>query len=65
MAERQAMDDSRRDTANREERVLVDRLVLRQGLSRAEATRLVDSLREGRRGEIDPALMLMEGRDTL
>ncbi len=59
MAERQAHDDSRR-----EERVLVDRLVLRQGLSRAEATRLVDSLREGKRAEIDPALMLMDGRDT-
>ena len=59
MAERQAHDDSRR-----EERVLVDRLILRQGLSRAEATRLLDSYREGKRAEIDPALMLMDGRES-
>jgi len=41
----------------------VDRLVRRQGLSRDEATRLVDDYREGKRAEIDPALM--EGLDTL
>jgi len=59
MAERQARDDS-----NKDEGVLVDRLILRQGLSRSEAIRLVDDYRDGKHAEIDPALMLMEGRDT-
>lgn len=59
MAERQAHDESHKD-----ERILVDRLVLRQGLSRSEATRLLDSYREGKSAEIDPALMLMDGRDS-
>jgi hypothetical protein len=59
MAERQAHDDSRRD-----EGVLVDRVILRQGLSRAEARRLLDSHHEGKSAEIDPALMLMDGRDS-
>lgn len=62
MAKAQAHDDSRNDFAN-DERVLVDRLVRRQGLSRDEAVRLVDNYREGKRAEIDPALM--EGLDTL
>jgi hypothetical protein len=62
MAKVQPHDDSRNDFAN-DERVLVDRLVRRQGLSRDEATRLVDDYREGKRAEIDPALM--EGLDTL
>ena len=58
MAETHAHDENRND-----ERVLVDRLIRRQGLSRDEAIRLVDDFREGRRAEIDPALM--EGLDTL
>jgi hypothetical protein len=58
MAEIRAHEESRND-----ERVLVDRLIRRQGLSRDEALRLVDEFREGRRAEIDPALM--EGLDTL
>lgn len=62
MAKVQPHDDSRNDFAN-DERVLVDRLVRRQGLSRDEAVRLVDDYREGKRAEIDPALM--EGLDAL
>jgi hypothetical protein len=58
MAETRAHEENRND-----ERVLVDRLIRRQGLSRDEALRLVDDFREGRRAEIDPALM--EGLDTL
>jgi IS5 family transposase len=62
MAKAQAHDDSRNDTHN-DERVLVERLVRRQGLSRDEAVRMVDNYREGKRAEIDP--ILMEGLDTL
>jgi hypothetical protein len=58
MAESQARDDSRRD-----ERLLVDRLIQRQGLSRDEAVQLVDNYREGKRAEIDP--LLMEGLEEL
>jgi hypothetical protein len=58
MAETRAHEENRND-----ERVLVDRLIRRQGLSRDEAIRLVDDFREGRRAEIDPALM--EGLDKL
>jgi hypothetical protein len=58
MAETRAHEENHND-----ERVLVDRLIRRQGLSRDEAIRLVDDFREGRRAEIDPALM--EGLDTL
>ncbi len=61
MVKAQPHDDSH--NAGSDERVLVDRLVRRQGLSRDEATRLVDDYREGKRAEIDPALM--EGLDTL
>jgi hypothetical protein len=46
-----------------EEIVLVDRLVRRQGVSREEALRLVDDHRQGKRAEIDPALM--EGLETI
>jgi hypothetical protein len=46
-----------------EERVLVDRLIRRQGLSREEALRTVDNHRRGHRAEIDPALM--EGLEEL
>lgn len=66
MAKAQAHDDSHNGFANdagSDERVLVDRLMRRQGLSRDEAVRLVDDYRKGRRAEIDPALM--EGLDTL
>ena len=62
MAEAPVHDDSRNEI-HTDERVLVDRLVNRQGLSRDEAIRLVDSYREGKRAEIDP--VLMEGLDTL
>jgi hypothetical protein len=62
MAKAPAHDDSRSTTRN-DERVLVERLVRRQGVSRDEAIRLVDDYREGKRAEIDP--MLMEGLDTL
>ena len=58
MADGQAHDDSRKD-----ERVLVERLVHRQGVSRDEAIRLVDNYRQGRRAEIDP--MLMEGLEEI
>jgi hypothetical protein len=58
MAEVRSPEDSRQD-----ERVLVERLIRRQGVSRDEAIRLVDDYREGKRAEIDPALM--EGLDTL
>jgi hypothetical protein len=62
MAEAQAHDDSRGETRS-DARVLVERLVRRQGVSRDEAMRLVDNFREGKRAEIDPALM--EGLDKL
>lgn len=52
MVETRNIEDSRRD-----ERLLVDRLINRQGLSPDEAVRMVDNYREGRRAEIDPALM--------
>ena len=58
MAESQAHDDSRRD-----ERVLVERLIHRQGVPRDEALRLVDNYRQGRRVEIDP--LLMEGLEEI
>ena len=58
MVETRNVEDSRKD-----ERVLVDRLVNRQGLSPDEAVRTVISYREGRRAEIDPALM--EGLDSI
>jgi hypothetical protein len=58
MADGQAHDDSRA-----EERVLVERLVHRQGVPRDEAVRLVDDYRQGRRAEIDP--ILMEGLEKL
>jgi hypothetical protein len=46
-----------------EELVLIDRLVTRQGVSRAEADLLVERHRQGQRAEIDPALM--EGLESL
>jgi hypothetical protein len=58
MAESQAHDDSRKD-----ERVLVERLIHRQGVSHDEAVRLVDNYRQGRRAEIDP--ILMEGLEQI
>jgi hypothetical protein len=51
------------EESHRDERVLVDRLINRQGLSRDEALMTVENYREGRRAEIDPALM--EGLDKL
>jgi len=58
MVETRSLEDSLRD-----ERVLVDRLIRRQGLSRDEALRMVDDQREGKHPEIDP--ILLEGLDTL
>lgn len=58
MVETRNAEDSLRD-----ERLLVDRLVNRQGLSRDEAVRMVGNYREGRRVEIDP--ILMEGLDAI
>lgn len=58
MVETRNLEDSRRD-----ERLLVDRLVKRQGLSRDEALRTVGEYRKGKRVEIDP--ILMEGLDSL
>ena len=58
MVETRTLEDSRRD-----ERLLVDRLIKRQGLSRHEAVRTVGDYREGKRVEIDP--ILMEGLDAI
>ena len=58
MVETRTLEDSRRD-----ERLLVDRLIMRQGLSRDEAMRTVGDYREGKRVEIDP--ILMEGLDAI
>lgn len=58
MVETRNVEDSRRD-----ERVLVDRLIKRQGLSPDEAVRMVGNYREGKRAEIDP--ILMEGLDSI
>jgi hypothetical protein len=58
MAESPTHEDSRKDEA-----VLVDRLISRQGLTRDEAVRLVDNYREGQRVAIDP--LLMEGLEEL
>lgn len=46
-----------------EEKILVERLVRRQGVTRDEALFLVEKHRKGERAEIDPALM--EGLDEL
>lgn len=54
--------DARREPSN-EERILIERLVNRQGVSRDEANDLVEQHRRGRRPAIDPALM--EGLDDL
>lgn len=58
MVETRTLEESRRD-----ERLLVDRLIKRQGLSPDEALRTVDDYREGKRVEIDP--ILMEGLDAI
>jgi hypothetical protein len=58
MVETRTLEESRRD-----ERLLVDRLIKRQGLSRDEAMRTVGDYREGKRVEIDP--ILMEGLDAI
>ena len=58
MVETRTLEESRRD-----ERLLVDRLIRRQGLSRDEAVRTVGDYREGKRVEIDP--ILMEGLDAI
>ncbi|HVY90279.1 MAG TPA: hypothetical protein VG942_15515 [Hyphomonadaceae bacterium] len=58
MVETRSHEDSLRD-----ERLLVDRLIRRQGLSRDEALRVVDDYRDGKRVEIDP--ILMEGLDAI
>ena len=49
--------------AQRDERTLMDRLISRQGLSQDEALTMVVNYRQGKRVEIDPALM--EGLDAI
>jgi hypothetical protein len=56
-------DAAHTDAHTEEELVLIDRLVTRQGVSRAEADLLVERHKQGQRAEIDP--VLMEGLDTL
>jgi hypothetical protein len=51
------------ESIRREENILIDRLVSRQGVSREEASFLVERHRKGERAEIDPALM--EGLEEL
>ena len=58
MVETRTLEESRRD-----ERLLVDRLIKRQGLSRDEAVQTVGDYRRGKRVEIDP--ILMEGLDAI
>ncbi|HOY77826.1 MAG TPA: hypothetical protein PLN33_08460 [Hyphomonadaceae bacterium] len=58
MVETRTLEESRRD-----ERLLVDRLIKRQGLSRDEAVQTVGDYRKGKRVEIDP--ILMEGLDAI
>lgn len=56
--------EARRPSAwNRDEYTLIERLVDRQGLTRDEAVRTVGDFRNGKRVEIDPALM--EGLDSI
>lgn len=64
MIETGKSDESRFSFAtNRDESTLIERLVVRQGLSRDEAVRTVGDFRSGKRVEIDPALM--EGLDSI
>jgi hypothetical protein len=51
------------EQSRRDEYTLIERLVDRQGLSRDEAVRAVGDYRQGKRVEIDPALM--EGLDAI
>jgi hypothetical protein len=58
MIETRKLEETRRD-----EFTLIERLVDRQGLTRDEAMRTVGEYRQGKRVEIDPALM--EGLDSI
>jgi hypothetical protein len=51
------------EAVQRDERMLMSRLVERQGMSREEARKTVHDYREGKRVEIDP--MLMEGLEAI
>jgi hypothetical protein len=51
------------EAVQRDERMLMSRLVEHQGLSREEARKTVHEYREGKRAEIDP--ILMEGLDSI
>ncbi len=51
------------EEAYRDEHTLMDRLILRQGMSPDEAKLTVVNYRQGKRVEIDPALM--EGLDAI
>jgi hypothetical protein len=51
------------EAVQRDERMLMARLVERQGLSRDEARKTVSDYRNGKRVEIDP--MLMEGLEAI
>lgn len=58
------MFDTRKpEETRRDEFTLIERLVDRQGLTRDEAVRTVGDYRQGKRVEIDPALM--EGLDSI
>lgn len=52
-----------RDSYRREEEILIDRLITRQGETPERATLLVAMHRKGQPAEIDPALM--EGLEKL
>ncbi len=59
----QPEDVRRSSESNRDAYTLIERLVDRQGLSRDEAVRTVGDYQNGKRVEIDPALM--EGLDSI
>jgi hypothetical protein len=63
MIETRKPEEARRSSYHKDEFTLIERLVDRQGLSRDEAVRTVGDYRQGKRVEIDPALM--EGLDSI
>ena len=64
MIDTASSDEARRSSASSKDvYTLIERLVDRQGLTRDEAVRTVGDYRNGKRVEIDPALM--EGLDSI
>jgi hypothetical protein len=59
----QTLERIRPEAAAREEAVLIDRLMRRQGVSQDEALRLVDGHKRGLAVEIDP--VMLEGLESL